>query len=263
MSFSFEERKKVILDLLDLNGKVKVSDAESLLNVSGETIRRDMERLEKEGYLHKVYGGAVKVKNRFEQNFEQKVMINHLEKRLICKAAASIVEDGDVIFIGYGSTAYEMVRFLTDKRNVTIITNSLPVFLLATECFSGKILFSGGEYEKEQKFTGGPLAESFFNQLKASKAFIAAGGISLNDGVTDYEIPGASISRKMIERADNVIILGDHTKFGVSTFVKICDLKEASMIITDKNCSTQWQEKLSELQIDLLIASEKYENLII
>ena len=168
-----------------------------------------------------------------------------------------------MIFIGYGSTAYEMVRFLTDKPNVTIITNSLPVLLLAIECFPGKIIFSGGEYEKEQKFTGGPLGDFFFNQLRATKAFIAAGGISLKDGITDYEIQGASISKKMIDQSDNLIILGDHTKFGVTTFVKICDLKEASMIITDKNCSFQWQKRLSDLQIDILIASEKYENLII
>lgn len=261
MSLSFEERKKVILDILDLEGKVKVSDAEQLLNVSGETIRRDMDRLEKEGLLHKVYGGAVKTKQKYERTFEQKTSLNNLEKRLICKAAANIVEDGDVIFIGHGTTAYEIVRFLSDKPNVIVVTNSLPVLSLATECFQGKILFTGGEYEHRQKFMGGPLADLFFNQLKANKAFVAAGGISLTDGITDYDITGAAISKKLIERAETTVILADHTKFGVSTFAHICHLEDVSMIITDQKSSTQWQERLAQKKVELLIASEMLEDI--
>lgn len=260
MSLSFEERKKVILEILDLEGKVKVSDAEQKLNVSGETIRRDMDRLEKEGLLHKVYGGAVKIKEKLEQSFDQKTALNNLEKRMICKAAAGTVEDGDVIFIGHGTTAYEIVRFLSDKPNVIVVTNSLPVLSLASECFQGKVLFAGGEFEHRQKFMGGPLADLFFNQLKAHKAFVAAGGISSDDGITDYDITGAAISKKLIERAENTIILADHTKFGVSTFAHICDLEDIAMVITDKKCSTQWQEKLLQKKVELLIASEIYED---
>lgn len=256
MSLSFEERKKVILDILDLEGKVKVSDAEQLLNVSGETIRRDMDRLEKEGLLHKVYGGAVKAKEKYERTFEQKTSLNNIEKRRICKAAASIVEDGDIIFIGHGTTAYEIVRYLGDKPNVIVVTNSLPVLSLAAECFQGKVLFAGGEYEHRQKFMGGPLADLFFNQLKANKAFVAAGGISLADGITDYDITGAAISKKLIERAENTIILADHTKFGVSTFAHICHLEDVSMVITDQKSSTQWQERLQQKKVELFIAGE-------
>ena len=122
------------------------------------------------------------------------------------------------------------------------------------------MLFAGGEYEHRQKFMGGPLADLFFNQLKANKAFVAAGGISLNEGITDYDITGAAISKKLIERAENTIILADYTKFGVSTFAHICHLEDVAMVITDKKSSTQWQERLAQKKVELLIAGEILED---
>lgn len=261
MSLSFEERKKVLLELLDLNGKVKVSEAEHLLKVSGETIRRDMDRMEKEGLLHKVYGGAMKVKEKFELTFEQKTSVNYYEKRIIAKAAASVVDDGDIIFIGHGTTAYEIVLFLTDKPNVTVVTNSLPVLSLATECFPGRIIFVGGEFEEKQKYTGGPLAELFLNQLKANKTFVAAGGISMKDGVTDYDITGAAVSKKFINRAEETIILADHSKFGISTFAHICDYKDISMIITNRELALPWEEKLLQEKVEILIANKLFDDI--
>ena len=106
-----------------------------------------MDRLEKEGFYTKSMG-AVKAKEKYERTFEQKTSLNNIE---ICKRTLlSIVEDGDVIFIGHGTTAYEIVRYLGDKPNVIVVTNSLPVLSLAAECFQGKVLFAGGEYEHRQ-----------------------------------------------------------------------------------------------------------------
>jgi len=257
MSLSFEERRKTILEILEVDEKVKVSSVEKILNVSGETIRRDLERLEKEGLVKKVYGGAVKAKNSVEPPFDQKTAMNTKEKREICRLAAGLVEDGDVIFIGHGSTAYEIVRFLNGKKNVTIVTPSVPVLLLAMEGFHGKTIFIGGEYEAEQKFTSGPLAEMMLNELKADKAFVAAGGVSINDGISDYDLHGASNSKKMIQRAEDVIVLADSSKFGRTTFAKICSLSDVSMIITDRHCPEQWKKKLSDHKVELLIADDE------
>ncbi|KMY53775.1 DeoR faimly transcriptional regulator [Bacillus sp. FJAT-27231] len=257
MSLSFEERKKTILEILEIDEKVKVRSVEKILNVSGETIRRDLDRLEKEGLVKKVYGGAIKAKNSIEPSFDQKTTINTAEKLEICQMAASLVEDGDVIFIGHGTTAYELVRFLNNKKNVTVVTSSLPVLMVATEQFNGNIIFIGGEYEGNQKFTSGPLAQMILEQLRADKAFIAAGGVSLNDGISDYDLAGASNCKKMIERAEEVIILADSSKFGRTTFAKICSLSDVSTIITDEHCPKQWGDKLLKHNIELLIANNK------
>ncbi|WP_146553489.1 DeoR/GlpR family DNA-binding transcription regulator [Rummeliibacillus sp. SL167] len=253
MSLSFEERKVLLLEMLQLQGKIKVTDAEKMLKVSGETIRRDMDRLEKEGFLTRVYGGAITSKDKIEKTFHQKQLMNIEEKRSICKKAASLIEEGDVIFIGHGTTAYELLNYVTVK-NVTVITNSFPIVNLFGNAFKGNFIFLGGEYNQRQEFSSGPFALQMLEQLRADKAFVPAGGITKKDGITDYDIPGAMICRKMIERADNTILIADNSKIGVSSFVKICNVQDISIMVTDSPCSTQWNEYLRVNNIELLIA---------
>lgn len=254
MSLSYEERKKIIIQSLDRDEKVQVRELATALEVSGETIRRDLDRLEKEGMLKKVYGGAVKEKFSLELPFDKKTTINPMGKRAICKKAAELVEDGDSILIGHGTTPVDIVRYLDDKKNITIITPSIPVLLLTMESFTGKVIFIGGEYEANQKFTSGPLSDAILQQLKVNKAFVAAGGLSMNDGVSDYDLEGASSSRKMMKRADEAIIFADHTKFGKTTFAHICPLTDISMIITDRECSEEWSTIFADNEIEVLVA---------
>ncbi|WP_223067517.1 DeoR/GlpR family DNA-binding transcription regulator [Paenibacillus caui] len=258
MSLSFEERKKKILEMLAIDEKVQVLQLADVLGVSTETIRRDLDRLDKGGKLKKVYGGAVKAGvNSWEPPFEQKTAINTEEKRAIGKLAASLVEDGDSIMLGNGTTPLEMIRHLGDKKRVTIITHSAPVVLLAMEVFHGKIVMIGGEVNISQKSANGPLAEWMLDKLTVNKAFISAGGISFEEGVTDFDLNEASISRKMMQRAEDVIVLADHTKLGKATFAHICPLKEISVLVTDKRCPSKWQQALAEEQVQLLIADEE------
>lgn len=255
MSLSFEKRKIKILAMLKQEGRVQVRAIAKELQVSDETVRRDLERLDKEGQLKKVYGGAVKIEAKtFELPFEEKRMMNTKEKRAICKQAAELVQEDDIIFIGNWTTPLEIVRFLGNKPKITVITPSLPVLLLALDHFPGKIIFIGGEIDNNQKYTSGPLSENMIRQLKANKAFIAAGGISDVNGVTDYDINGSSISRKMMERSDEVIILADHSKFGETAFSYMCELTDATKLITDKHCPKEWRNIVLKKGIQLYIA---------
>lgn len=257
MSLSFEERKKKIMHLLEKEGKVQVRALAEKLEVSDETIRRDLERLDRDGVLRKVYGGAIKmVKQQGELPFDKKTMLQWKEKTAISKKAAQLVEDGDIVFIGNGTTPIEMVRFLSDKKDITLITPSLPALLLAMEVFTGRIIFIGGEFERNQKYTSGPLAEGMIRYLKANKAFIAAGGIASENGITDYDLDGSDISRKMMERADETVILADHTKFGKTAFAYICGLSDISLLITNQECPVEWRTLLESKGINLLIAEE-------
>ena len=206
MSLSFEKRKKKIMECLNKEGKVEVQALADELGVSTETIRRDLERLDQEGKLKKVYGGAVKVRaDAFELPFDKKTLINAKEKAAIGRRAAALVKDGDTIMIGNGTSTLEVVRNLHSHPNVTIVTHSTPVLLLAMEMFPGRIIFVGGEVNRHQRSVSGPLSELVLNRLRVNKAFISAGGVSLVDGITDYEISEANISRIMIERADEAI----------------------------------------------------------
>lgn len=255
MSLAFEDRKRTILTRLASDEKIYVPDLAEILNVSTETIRRDLDRLEKEGKLKKVYGGAILTnKDSLEPPFEQKSTINQAEKRAIAKAAASLIEDGDIIMIGNGTTPLEIVRYLSSKRNITLITHSAAVLFLCHEVFNGKTIFVGGEVDVQQQSTHGPLAELMLRQIKANKAFISAGGITVDDGITDYDLNEAHMSRLLLERSDELIVLADHTKFGETTFSHICSLKQASTIISDWKCPLEWEEILRNQQVQLLTA---------
>jgi DeoR/GlpR family transcriptional regulator of sugar metabolism len=257
VSLSFEERKRKILDELNREDKVQVITLAEELNVSTETIRRDLERLDKERKLKKVYGGAVKASyDSWEPPFDQKIQINAVEKAMIGRLAASLVQDGDTIMVDYGTTTIEMIRHLEGRKNVTIVTHSIPTMLLAMEIFGGRIIFIGGEINVAQQSSIGPIAEGNLQQLRVNKAFISAGGISIIDGVTDYQLNEASISRKMMERAEEIYILADHSKFGKTTFANIAPLNGLYSIITDSGCPEEWRRTLAEKEIELWIADK-------
>ncbi|MFP7159487.1 DeoR/GlpR family DNA-binding transcription regulator [Priestia aryabhattai] len=255
MSLTFEERKKVILNILSREEKIEVRELSKILQVSGETIRRDLDKLDREGVLRKVYGGAVKEKTTsWDTPFQHRSMLNQEEKQEICKAAASLIEDGDTIMIGHGTTTMNIVRHLDDKPNVMVITNSVQVLNLALEAFRGRVIFIGGEIDRNHHSSFGFLSEEIIKNFRVNKVFISASGLSMTNGITDHELEGANISRKLIERGENTFILVDHTKFGKTTFTKICSFSDISMVITDKDCSEEWKYFLDENEIEILIA---------
>ncbi|TJY38960.1 DeoR/GlpR transcriptional regulator [Cohnella pontilimi] len=259
-SLSFEKRKKKIMEMLGKFGRVEVQALADEFSVSSETIRRDLERLDSEGKLKKVYGGAVQTRaDSLELPFDEKTFLHAAEKAAIGKYAASLVKDGDTVMLGNGTTTIEIIRNLMKHRDVTIVTHSTPTMLLAMEIFPGKIIFVGGEVNVRQKSTAGPLAELVLSQLRVNKAFISAGGVSLTDGITDYELSEANISRKMMERADETIFLADSSKFGKSTFANVCSLDDVYTLITDQHCPDEWKQYLTERDIVVWTAHEEDE----
>ncbi|MFX3617678.1 MAG: DeoR/GlpR family DNA-binding transcription regulator [Sporolactobacillus sp.] len=253
MSLAFESRKQYILKRLTKDGKIYVPDISKELDVSAETIRRDLDRLEQEGRLRKVYGGAVKNHRlSVEPAFEQKMLVNSKQKQIIGRLAASLIEEGDVIMLGNGTTVLSILDFLGNKQNITLISHSTPVILKAMENFNGELISIGGKVDVRQQSTHGPLAEIELLQLKANKAFISAGGISKNDGITDYDLNEASMSRLLMQRSEESIILGDTSKIGRTTFAHICDLKDVNAFVTDAECPGNMRQALKENGIRLL-----------
>lgn len=255
MSLTYEDRRLTILHHLEMEGKVQVHHLSELLTVSTETVRRDLDRLEKEGKLRKVYGGAVKMRMEMvEPPFLNRVQMMKPEKAAIGQLAASLVQDGETIMLDNGTTTIEIVPFLSDKTNVTLITNSIPILNLAMETFRGRIIFAGGEVNQECRAVTGTLVDQLLDQFKVNKAFISAGGISLTDGITDFHLAEAVISRKMMQRAEECILVADHSKFGLSTFARVAKLEEISMLITDTGCPKEWVDTIERLGIEVRIS---------
>ncbi|MET3937405.1 DeoR/GlpR family transcriptional regulator of sugar metabolism [Paenibacillus sp. PvP094] len=253
MSLTYEERRQTILAQLATQGKVQVQLLADHFQVSTETIRRDLDRLEKEGELRKVYGGAVRVRSgMIEASFQKRSLLQLTEKQRIGAAAASLIEDGETVMLDNGTTTLEIMRQLKNRSQITVITNSVPILACALENFAGKIIFAGGDINPAVQASTGHLAHELLNQFKVNKAFISAGGISLTDGITDYMLEEAQISRKMMERAEESILVADNTKFGRSTFAQIAPLDKISMVITDDGCPPEWVDALHGMEIEMV-----------
>ncbi|MGM1046459.1 transcriptional regulator, DeoR family [Paenibacillus uliginis N3/975] len=253
MSLTYEERRQTILAQLSIEGKVQVHALAGLFNVSTETIRRDLDRLEKEGRLRKVYGGAVQVRSEWiEPTFIKRSQMFQSEKQAIGKMAASLVKDGETVMLDNGTTTLEIMRHLKDRADVTVITNFVPILTCALEDFQGKIIFAGGEVNMGIQAATGPIAYQLLDQFKVNKAFISAGGISLSDGITEYNVDEALLSRKMMSRTEEAIVVADHSKFGVTTFAHIAPIEQISMIVTDSGCSQEWIDALNRLDVEVL-----------
>ncbi|BBI35923.1 DeoR/GlpR family DNA-binding transcription regulator [Cohnella abietis] len=250
MSLIGEERKNYILNQLNLEGKVTTNDLVTKLKVSSETIRKYLEELEEENKLKRVYGGAVKINlSREEPSHLKREVIHAEEKRRIGRAAAALVEDNDIIFIDDGTTTLHMIDYLLNKKNITVLTVSVPVLHLLIDynnkmIFSGDIFFIGGKVNAAHSRVAGSVAEKMVESFYADKAFISIDGIMMDKGITGFDEERGRMAGKMMEHSKQSIVLTDQSKFGLMQFYKIADLNEVDCIVSDVAVPKQWKDYL-------------------
>ncbi|GIN92168.1 DeoR family transcriptional regulator [Siminovitchia terrae] len=247
MSILPEERKNEILKELKKTGKVKVGKLVDQFQVSEETIRRDLMILEEKGLLKRVYGGAIRaVYQSDEPPFVQRTTVNQEAKVKVGKKAVELISDGDVLAIDVGTTMLELAKQIEKKKEITIITNSLPVSSVLTESlnqnmFTGQVLLLGGQIDPKHQSISGSLTEQMLNQFNIKKAFISAGGFSIQNGVSNYHLHETLVSRKMVEVSKQVILLTDSTKIGVDTFCKVAPLEKIDVVVCEQPFPEIWK----------------------
>lgn len=248
MQLLAEERKQYILKKINEKGLVNASELSTRLKVSAETIRKDLDQMEEWNQLKKVYGGAIKIHS--ESNSPPKSIREFdriREKKRIGRAASKLIKDDETIIIDEGSTTLQITQFIEKKKNLTIITNSVPVLtsLLRTHSFNGKLIFTGGEVETNHLRASGLIAESAMDGIYADKAFLSVHGVSLNKGMTSYFSEEASLSRRFLDNAKEGIVLFDHSKIDANKLYKIADFNEFSTMICDQAAPANWKSSLS------------------
>ncbi|CQR56022.1 DeoR/GlpR family DNA-binding transcription regulator [Paenibacillus riograndensis] len=255
MTLLAEERQQLILQQLEETGKVKVIPLAQQLEVSNETIRRDLDALEEQRKLKRVYGGAVKLTHfDGEPSYTMRRKLNQEGKQAIGREAARLLQDGDTVFMDTGTTVLEMTRWLAGKKNITIVTNSLPAAsallqALSLEQFTGKVILLGGEISVQQQSVSGILAHELLKQFTLDKAFLSVGGISPAQGITDYDMNESLVSRLAAGQASEVILLADHSKIGSTAFCQIAPLHTADVIISDQELPGGWKEELERIGV--------------
>ena len=229
-----QERRCSIIAKVNEHRMVKVTDLMDEFGVSIETVRRDLEHLEKLGHLQRVYGGATAPGIYGEEPaYRNREILNYEEKRAIGRKTAELVTDGDTLFMEVGTTMLEVAACLRDKKRLTVITNATQI---ATEMLHNpdcNVILLGGEMRAGELATSGAMAEANLQNFYANKLIMGVGGISMASGITDYNIPEASVRRAMITRAKTVIAVADYSKFGVTAMNCICPVSAVDTLVVD------------------------------
>lgn len=229
------ERKKQILDMLHENGRVFVSELSEMFGISEVSIRNDLADLEKQGLLSRVYGGAVSAYDPYyNMSLAQRSNTNREEKEKIAQKVADLIQDNQSVMMNAGTTTLAVMKKLTGKKNINIVTNSIVLALEGAKHPNLHITLLGGEVNSEYQFVYGTLTLSQLDDYSADLLILSADGIDSKRGITTYYEKEADICRKMIRQSKNVIAALDYTKIGKITYRKIADTGKIDAIVTNK-----------------------------
>lgn len=249
------ERRSMILNQLKNDKVVLVSDMSAQFGVSEETIRRDMEKLEQEGYATRTYGGAVYNEDSRELPYEVRKRTNVAAKEKIAHEVAKMIKDGDYIMLDDSTTSMYVARKLKSRRNITLITNSIEIILeLSGSVQDWNIHCTGGLLKPYALAFMGHRAESVVRAYHVNYAILSCEGLDLDEGYTDSREENSMMKRAMMASARQVILVADSDKFGKISFASTGKLSELDVLVTDVNPGEQWKESLDQNDVKLIIA---------
>lgn len=226
------ERRDDILSRLEKEGHVLVSQLSRVFGVSEETIRRDLEKLESEGFARRCYGGASFTGGR-ELPYNVRKKSNVSAKRRIAAAVADLISDGDCVMLDDSSTATFVAQALLEKKNLTVLTNSLEIALLLSDRAEWHVLLSGGALKLPSLSLSGAKAEAFLTDYHADWAVISCAGLDAQRGVSDVREDSARIKRAMLQSAEHTVLAVDSRKFARRAFSTVCSCGELDTVVTD------------------------------
>lgn len=243
-----EERFQFLLDRLDKEHIIKVSDIKDQLGVTEVTIRRDLKELEEAGFLTRIHGGAKSNKENHPTNAElshqEKIKINLPAKREIAQKIAAEIKNGETIFLGSGSTIELACNYLT-VHSAKIITNSIHIFQHLKGKDQFDIVLVGGDYRHITGAFIGTIANDTINNLHFDRCFVGVNGIHSGFAYTDNEREGTT-ERYILNTGQIKYLVADHSKFDKRAFYKFYDLKEVDYLITDSAISDETKEEITQ-----------------
>lgn len=241
-----KERRNQILKQLHANGKIDIEDLVNQLNVSAMTIRRDLTYLEENEKIIRTHGGAILNKPLVvESSFRTKEGKFNNQKKQIANKAVEFIQDHSTILLDSGTTTLEIAKLLKDKKTITVVTNDIKIAaeLIDTDV---KVIVTGGELQNNVGTLFGPLTEQILKNIHVDLFFLGAHAIDFKAGVTAPTFEKASIKKLMIEASEKTWLVADSSKFDQKSLTKVCDLTQLYGVITDRNITTETEEKLNE-----------------
>lgn len=231
-----QERHLAIQHLLTKKRRITVSALQRELKISSATLRRDLTELENENLVVRVHGGVMHPSAlRGEPSFAQKGARAIAAKRAIARATAELIPDGATLFIDSGTTCLEVARLLLPRRDLTLITNSIPLLAIAADEHQATVIALGGELRAVSGALTGSLALSWLSSVRADIAVVAASGVSLSEGASTTELAEAAVKQQFLGRSKKRILVVDGTKWNTPSTAKFADWNDFDALVTDAN----------------------------
>lgn len=248
------ERRERVKQIVKSRHAVRVEDLKDELGVSTATIRRDLHELEEEGELRRVHGGAISVDiSPIEARFEAKAAKHTLEKQRIAQQAAAMIEPDSKIYLDAGSTCLELAKLLTQRTDITVVTNSLPAIVeLAGQ--GPRLIVIGGELRPLSQALVGPLSTLVLDELYVDHAFVGTFSLSLDAGMTTTDPAEAFTKERALTRSREVVLLMDSSKLGTRSFAKAGRLDQIDVVITDAELDEEAATTFVNAGVRVLVA---------
>jgi DeoR family ulaG and ulaABCDEF operon transcriptional repressor len=257
------ERHRVILKLVQERSVVSVTELVDLLDSSEATVRRDINALSESGQIRRVRGGAESLTPRHETHlagmpFEMSRGIGAPQKRAIARCAAGLIQDGESIIINGGTTTYAMVEFL-QNRSLDILTNSVPVITALVAGSRNRVVIPGGTIYREQNIVLSPFENDTIGHFWGQKLFIGCYGIN-RSGVMETDPLIVQAETKLLQRADEIVVLADSRKFAQRSSIIVAPLERVSTLITDWGATPEDLKIFRSAGIRVIIAQSHPED---
>ena len=247
------ERRNLILEKLQDEKKVVVSELSQLYGVSEETIRRDLEKLEQDGFATKSYGGAVLNENvGIDMPLNIRSKKNVVAKQKMAEIAASLIHDGDHIMLDASSTDLFIAKAIKNKQRLTVITNSIEIILELSELSGWNIVSTGGNLKEGYLALLGPRAEESMASYYADKSFVSCKGLNYEHGIMDSLELFTSIKRTIMASASRCYLVVDSTKFDKTAFTRAGGIEQVAAVITDAKPDDRWLELFRSKGVECL-----------
>lgn len=246
-------RIEKIRELISDQKRIEVIALTKILNVSEATVRRDLEKLEAEGFLFRTHGGAI-LKASEDSSQETSTDEISQEKQMIASFAQKYVSSNEIIYIGAGSTCYQFALELKDKKDITIVTSNLDVSTGLAGYTNINVLLTGGavQYRAAAITLVGQFANDMLDKIYVDKAFVSADAVDLQYGFSSANSDVAEITRRAMKMSGQTIMLCDIAKFDRKALVKICNLNDVSIIVTNPGIRPEYKSYFYENDIPVL-----------
>ncbi|MCH5211795.1 MAG: DeoR/GlpR transcriptional regulator [Oscillospiraceae bacterium] len=248
------ERRSKIEDIITENKSVLVTELAKQFDVTPETIRGDLLKLEKQGVLVRTYGGAtLAASSGSELSYKERDVVNAEAKHKIGARAADMIRDGETIFLDASTSSLWLARNIKNKKGLTVITNAVNIVLELAECDNIKLICTGGGLNTRNMSYTGRFAERMITEnLTADKCFFSCKGVTVSRGMTDASEDEAEIKRAMMQASDSVIFLCDHNKLGRKGIPVIASIDKIDTLITDIRPDREWHAAMQEAGVRVI-----------